>query len=558
MNRQGMRDCARYLLLAGLLLCMGVALAQPRAWLDRDSIGEGDSVTLNIETDQPGAAPDYAPLQADFILGERSSGRQLRMANGSASNVALYGIVLTPRHGGVLEVPSLRVGAASTSPLRLSVQAAPPAKRNDGAVAFVETEVDDAQPWVQQNVGVVVRLYYATQLASGELELDTPANASLQRVGNDRSFPREVNGRRYTVVERRFLLVPERSGPLQLAGARFSGRGAVGFFDDVFGRGAGRLSARAADQTLQVQALPDAAPQPWLPLKELRLRYVSAPPQTVRAGEAVTIEVEATAVGATRAQLRELPVPAMGDAAQVFAEPAQYDERFDGASPQLTLTRRYSIVPREPGTLVVPGLGMRWWDVAAGGERTATLPEIVLQVMPGAVGGAPVAPVAAAPAHDDGSVLTPQEAGRREARWLWPALAAGFALLWLVTLVWALLRRPVAPRAAAGSARQSNEMMATHSLADLKRALEQGDLDEIELALRGMARPAVASLDELGARLDSPAQRDALDALRRARWAGGQPAAARAALRAAFGRGPVWRTTAPAQSDPLPPLYPSS
>ena len=555
MNRQGMRDCARYLLLAGLLLCMGVALAQPRAWLDRDSIGEGDSVTLNIETDQPGAAPDYAPLQADFILGERSSGRQVRMANGNASNVALYGIVLAPRRSGVLEVPALRVGTASTLPLRLNVQAAPPATRNDGAVAFVETEVDDAQPWVQQNVGVVVRLYYATQLASGELELDTPANASLQRVGNDRSFPREVDGRRYTVVERRFLLVPERSGLLRLPGARFSGRGAVGFFDDVFGRGAGRLSARAADQTLQVRALPDAAPQPWLPLKDLRLRYAGAPPQAVRAGEAVTIEVEATAVGATRAQLRELPVPAMGDAAQVFAEPVQYDERFDGASPQLTLTRRYSIVPREPGTLVVPGLGMRWWDVAAGSERTATLPEMVLQVAPGAVGGEPVA---AAPANDDGSVLIPQEVGHPQARWLWPALTAGFALLWLVTLAWALLRRPVAPRAATASVRQSNEAMATHSLADLKRALEQGDLDEIELALRGMARPAVASLDELEARLDEPTQRDALDALRRARWAGGPPAAARAALRAAFGRGPVWRTVATAQSSPLPPLYPPS
>ena len=552
-----MRGCARYLLLAGLLLCIGVAPAQTRAWLDRDGIGEGDSVTLNIETDQPGAAPDYVPLQADFILGERSSGRQVRMANGSASNVALYGIVLAPRRSGVLEVPALRVGTTSTLPLRLNVQAAPPATRNDGAVAFVETEVDDAQPWVQQNVGVVVRLYYATQLASGELELDTPANASLQRVGNDRSFPREVNGRRYTVVERRFLLVPERSGPLRLPGARFSGRGTVGFFDDVFGRGAGRLSARAADQTLQVRALPDAAPQPWLPLKELRLRYAGAPPQAVRAGEAVTLEVEATAVGATRAQLRELPVPAMGDAAQVFAEPVQYDERFDGASPQLTLTRRYSIVPREPGTLVVPGLGMLWWDVAAGSERTAMLPEMVLQVTPGAVGGVPVAPVAAMPANEDGSVLIPQAAGW-QARWPWPVLAAGFALLWLVTLVWAVLRRPVAPRAAAASVRQSNEAMATHSLADLKRALEQGDLDEIELALRGMARPAVASLDELGARLDDPTQRDALDALRRARWAGGQPAAARAALRAAFGRGPVWRTVATAQSGPLPPLYPPS
>ena len=76
---------------------------------------------------------------------------------------------------------------------------------------------------------MVVRLYFATQLASGELVLDTPAAASLQRIGDDRTSVREVGGRRYNVVERRFLLIPERSGPLQLAGARFSGQGAGGF-----------------------------------------------------------------------------------------------------------------------------------------------------------------------------------------------------------------------------------------------------------------------------------------------------------------------------------------
>jgi hypothetical protein len=510
-----------------LLACAAGVQAQTRAWLDRDHVGEGEVVTLTIETDQTGAVPDYAPLQADFALGGRTSGRQTRMANGRVSNAALFGVVLTPRRSGVLTVPALQVGAARTAPLPLTVEAAPVASRAGDAVAFVETEVDDPQPYVQQSVGVVVRLYFATQLASGELDLATPASASLQRVGEDRSSVREVGGRRYNVVERRFLLIPERSGPLRLEGARFSGRGVGGLFDDFLGRGNGALSARAPDQTLQVRAVPDAAPQPWLPLKDLRLRYTAAP-QAARVGEAVTIEVEATAVGATRAQFPELPVPSLGDAAQVFAEPPQYDETFDGGGPQLKLTRRYSIVPQQPGTLAVPGVRMRWWDVRAAEARTAALPDLSLPVAPGRAGAVPppqvpdaVAAPAPVAATADGALALPDARGMPGR--LWPLLAAGFALLWLATLVW---------------------------------ALDTGDLDDVEQALRGMARPPVADLDELAARLDSAAQRQALDTLRRARWAGGNGTEARAALRAAFGGGPAWRTDAATPTAPLPPLYP--
>ncbi|WHL18159.1 BatD family protein [Stenotrophomonas acidaminiphila] len=538
------------------LACVASVQAQTRAWLDRDRIGEGDVVTLNIETDQAGAAPDYAPLQADFSLGGRTSGRQTRMVNGSISNTALFGVVLTPRRSGVLQVPALRVGTVQTRPLQLVVDPAPVASGGD-APAFVETEVDDPQPYVQQSVGVVVRLYFATQLASGELDLATPASASLQRVGQDRTSARDVGGRRYNVVERRFLLIPERSGPLRLEGARFSGRGAGGLFDDFLGRGGGTLSARSPDQTLQVRAVPDAAPQPWLPLKDLRLRYTAAP-QSARVGEALTLEVEATAVGATRAQFPDLPLPAAGDAAQVFAEPAQYDESFDGAGPRLKLTRRYSIVPQRPGTLVLPGIGLRWWDVGAAEARTATLPELSLAVAPGSAVPAPVpaasAASAAAPATQVDRAIALPGAGHLPQR-LWPLLAAGFALLWLATLVWALTRRPSAsPRAA--SVAEAAPGMATHSLADLRRALDSGDLDDVEQALRGMARPPVADLDALAARLGSAVQREALEALRRARWAGGSGPVARAALRTAFANGPEWRGQAREPAAPLPPLYP--
>jgi hypothetical protein len=59
--------------------------------------------------------------------------------------------------------------------------------------------------------------------------------------------------------------------------------------------------------------------------------------------------------------------------------------------------------------------------------------------------------------------------------------------------------------------------------------------------------------------LSEPAQRDALDALQRVRWQGGDAASAGAAVAQAFARGFAWRDDgkrARQNNQELPPLYP--
>ena len=91
---------------------------------------------------------------------------------------------------------------------------------------------------------------------------------------------------------------------------------------------------------------------------------------------------------------------------------------------------------------------------------------------------------------------------------------------------------------------------------DLGRALSRGEFDEIAAALQASATPPAADLDDVVARLEDPVQRDAVAALQRARWGGGVPADARAALRSAFARAPRWRSSSAQPRDALPPLYP--
>ena len=551
------------ILLAVLLLWPLSLLAATRAWLEQPQVTLGQAVTLNVETDAVSATPDLTPLMRDFDVEGQSDSRSVRMVNGRMSASTTFSLTLRPRRAGTLAIPALQVGNERTAPLTLEVSATATAGAASNGLVFVETEVDDPNPYVQQSVGVTVRLYYATPLVSGQLDLDPPDGALLQRVGEIVQSSREIDGRRYSTAERRFLLVPERSGALIVPGARFEGRGAGGWMDDLLGGNSRQVNITGAPRTVQVRPQPAGAPQPWLPVRDLRMRY-TAVPQQLRTGEAGTLTIETTVVGATQAQLPELPTPSI-PGAQVFAEPPQFDERFVGGTPQVTLTRRYSVVPSQAGRLVVPGTAMAWWDVRAGAARRATLPDLTLPVVVG-TGSPPSVPVAGAargaatlPAGTDDDILL--EGERRVPPRMWPWLAAGFAVLWLITLLWALTRRAgisSGPRARVHAQAGAPTMApATHTAADLKRALDAGELDDIEDVLRGMARPAAVDLDDLHRRLATASQRGAVELLRRARWAGGDAAQARAALREAFRGGPRWQTADTGDvQEPLPPLYP--
>lgn len=545
MSRQGLR---LLLALLGLLLA-AAAPAQTRAWLDRARIADGETVALNIQTDQPVAQIDYAPLAARFALSGQSVRRQVALVDGRLQRSAVFAVGLRPPGPGTYVVPALQVGRARTPPLTLEVVPAAVAPAAAASDVFVESAVDAPAPYVQQAVGLTVRLHSAVPLLSGQLDQDAPEGASLQRVGEDLSYERSVGGRRYHVVERHYLLVPERSGPLQVPGARFNGLGLGDGLDALFGASRRDLSAAAPPLRLQVRPIPADAPLPWLPLRGVQLRWLQAPTRA-RVGEAVTAEFELQADGASTAQLPAL-APASTPALQVFADPPQRADGDRDGVPLASVRQRFALVPQQAGTLTLPGPQLTWWNAERGMRETTRLPPLRLQVAPGVplpsapppgapTAGAVVPPPAAAPAAS-----APDRVGAL-------ALAGGLAVLLAVAAMawWRRRRRVAAPVPVVPIP------VAPPSAPALAQALRGGDLAQIAHALQQTA--AADDLDALRARLADPAQAAAVQALQQARWGGGDAAAALAQLRAAFARGPRWRRADAPARDPLPPLYPPS
>lgn len=563
---------SRYLLkLALCLLLAGFsagAFAQTRAWLDRDNIRAGETVTLTVEMESTlGGMPDYSPLLNDFETVGSNVSTRLEQVNGNVEARTRYVLTLRPLRSGQITIPSLRAAGGRTQPLILTVSgavAAVPAAAA-GADVFLEVVPDDTNPYVQQAVGWLVRLSSVENIAAGKLDQPAPDGASLTRVGDDAQYTREIGGRQYTVVERRYLLVPERSGAMTVPPAVFEGRSSPGLFDQLTGGGDDNLQARSQPRVLQVRAAPANAPQPWLPLRSLSLRYRSTP-QQLRMGTAASVIVEANVDGASLAQMPDLQLPPI-DGVQVFADPVQADEGFNGGRPRVKLTRKFSLVPSREGPVHMEGLRLDWWDVTTGVARSASLPALNLTVTPAAGGSANPA-AAAANAGDDGNAAPAAAgaavagSGRSSGSGWWAVAAVLFAVLWLATLLWALhlrahpqrafaLADPAAPQTAATAPSLALNLPALRQLIDI------GDFDHIAAVLRGLGRPPAADDDELIERLANPAQREAVQALRRARWGGGDGVAARNLLRVAFANAPQWRQASSTQAGPLPPLYPT-
>jgi hypothetical protein len=549
-------------LLLLLLLCFPLlAWAAPRAWLDRDSLRLGETVTLNVETDARGVGePDFSALDADFRRLGTSSSTQLSIVNGRQSARTLWAVALEPRAEGTFTIPAFALGTESTQPLTVTVLPMPSGgSAAAGDEVFLEIDATPADPYVQQQVSYVVRLYYSVTLLEGQLQEPQVSGAQVTRLGQDVTYQKTIDGDRYMVVERRYAVVPETSGRLEIPGPRFAGRALRSGFNALGANSV--LNAAGNAVTLEVKPRPPAARTPWLPARSMELHDESGnAPATLKVGEPLTLTLRLVGQGVSAEQLPELQLPKI-DGAEIYPDQETPTTSTDGEWLRGERVRKFALVPTRPGRIELPQVQIDWWDVRNDRAATTSLPARFFEVEGSAMAAPPVpAPAAAQDAGTSATAPAAQEtAAPSAARWLWPALAALFAGLWIATLLW---RRRTAPPAAAAS--EARPVVAPR--ADWRKswpqALHAGDAKAAAAALIAAAQTRDAQARNLGdvANLLEPAaQREAVLGLEHALYRGGDRAVALAALGGAFADGPRWRAaTAAAKRDDggLPPLYP--
>jgi len=448
-----------------LLLLISTSLqAEVSASLGRNTIYDGDTVTLTIETKDRNHSgePDLAVLQQDFDVLGTSNSTQVQITNGRRTDRHQWRIELAPKNSGEVTVPAIRVGDDETRPLQLSVKKQPAAvAAASGQPVFIKVSIEpaDATVWVQQQIQYTLQLYFRESLAEGSFDGPNVENALVERLGEDSQYETTVNGEQYQVIERHHAIFPEQSGKLVIPAVVFNGRmagalrkrstGMSSMMERFLGsnmvRAPGkRIRLRSKAITLDVHSRPASYDgQHWLPSEQVVLSdsWAEGPPE-FHAGEPVTRTITLEAKGLESSHLPDISLM-VPTGMRLYPEKPEYTTRTDGEWVYGSNKQAVAYVPTATGRITIPEIKVDWWDIAKQQQRSTVLPAWEVNVLPGEAGlvQAPQSPdpvgltdgadqTAAANIADVAAASEPSESGLR-----WWLLLAGLAIILLLLLL---------------------------------------------------------------------------------------------------------------------------
>jgi len=540
--------------------------ATVQATLDRSSVQLGDTVTLNLRISGDASnvsAPDLGVLNKDLEILGTSQNSSLSVINGATTSELVFGVALRPRHEGSLLIPSLTVAGSQTVPLQLQVSASDPtAAAAVHSNVFMEAQLEPNHGYVGQQLSYVVRLYFASNISNGALDDPPPSVGQVTRVGGDLNYDSERDGHPYHVIERRYALIPQHAGQLEIPPLRFQGEAIDPNDPNSFFGASTPISASAPAVTADIQAAPaDWGKTAWLPARQLSLTLDGWPAaqDQVRVGQPLNLTMNLQATGLPFEALPELSLPPL-DGATVYPDKPATGIRNDGQWIVGWRQQAFAIVPERAGTLTIPATTLKWWNVLSDRMEVAQIPAHSVTVLPALGGSITAAPGSPAVASTTVTATAPTVIGLTSAHvtpWRWIAL--GSIGLWLLTvlgwLLWRRYRRTpsiVTPVPTQRSVREYH-----HAFLDAARGGDTAAQVHSLLAWARAERPAIQHLGELAEVLDDAQQRAAIAALQQSHYAGMSMPKIGATLAQVFKRGFVWRVVGAQNDDTvLPSLYP--
>ena len=203
------------------------AVADVRASVSQDSVALGDHFTLSLDVSGPsdGVAPDLSVLQKDFKVEGTGQSSMTNVVNGAVSETHSWKVTLSPRQTGTLSIPAIRVGAESSKPLTVNVGKVAQMPRADFKSAGIQVEmtVPKGTYYVQQEIPVKVRIVDGLGLRKASISDPEGKDVVVSQSGEDKISRDTIDGKPTNVIERTYLVKPQRSGLLQLSPAVLRG-----------------------------------------------------------------------------------------------------------------------------------------------------------------------------------------------------------------------------------------------------------------------------------------------------------------------------------------------
>lgn len=376
-----------FIILSVALTLFSAAQAQEvEISLDRNEIARGETVTLTIRIyeQRQGMQLDLTPLTSQFdVLGTRTSS-QIRSVNGAVEAWTDYIVTLFPLDEGNLTIPALDINGQITAPIEVTVTNEGPRSNQSNEELYLEIETNKESVYVQEQLLFTVRLYYTINGIRNpqftELEME---DSVIQLIGSPNQYEKLIDNVRYGVYEKRYVIFPQRSGPLEIPDILFRGEVTDGSSNFVFRNlNTRRVTAFIEGITIDVEERPAAvqADDFWLPVSNLTLEESwSTDINNLKVGDSVVRTVTMTASGLDGAVLPPFG-PTGIEGLNLYPDPPEIERTFVDGAIVGTRIETTSLVPTDSGNIVIPEITIPWWNIETDQLEATIIPETRLTI----------------------------------------------------------------------------------------------------------------------------------------------------------------------------------
>jgi hypothetical protein len=366
--------------------------AAVRAVVDRNRATVGDSIALQVVIEGGKGEVDLSRLTG-FQTIPHGSSSSFQMINGRTSRQVIHNYALIPLAAGNLTIPGIPVTIGGqvfrTQPVSIVVSDQPPVDSGQRDV-YVTAQVSEKAPWVGQQITYTFRLFNAVQVAEATFQAPAFDGFNAQELEDRQSHRTLINGREFVVTEVVFILVPLKTGAIEIEPAVLQ----VGLLqrsrqprpfagmDAFFGRT--EMTTRMLEtDAVAVKVAPLPPPPPGTFFSGLVGSFdmkADLDKADIRVGDATTLTVTVSGAG----NIMDSPEPAI-------PAPAGFKSYADNPDTQVQTTPqgysgrktfRTALVPAQPGRFRIDPIMLTYFDAAAGNYRSLTSSAFDIAVAP--------------------------------------------------------------------------------------------------------------------------------------------------------------------------------
>jgi hypothetical protein len=367
------------------------------AEVDRNSLSTNETLVLSITVNGGKAGSPQMPMMDGFQVVGTNRSSQIRIINGKISSQTVFNYVLQPTQPGTLTIPGIPVvvdqqtyvtqpitievtqGSAPVAPQQnLPVNPTEPTSEEfNGQEVFVESEVDNANPYVGEQITHTFRFYRSINLY-GQPSYEGPSFNGFWNESETGQIDYDMNigNRLYRVVELTTVLFPTSAGEQIIDSAALTLPGSL------FTRGT-RLTTTPI--TVDVQPLPSPTPEGFHGAVGQFSITTSLDTDQVTVNEPVTLKIELSGIG-NFSNLPDPEMPVLDDWRTYESTSTVNSQLYDGQFQGNKITEQL-MVPGNAGDFTIPSIRYTYFDPELGDYQVVSSEPLVVHVFEGTAGG---------------------------------------------------------------------------------------------------------------------------------------------------------------------------